>query len=204
MPKLLHARPALDAHEAYRVRKLATSTHAPADWIIHAKMIVHSWEGLRTTAIAAALHCHVQTVRERIQAFNERGLDGLGLRPGGGRKPRLTEVERSTILALVKTIPPGKPGYARTGAFEAEDERAEAPAEWTLDTLTAAARAHGIQVARSQVRCIFLREGVRWRRTPPWATSSDPGFVPQGPRSSPAPPTHRRARRSSASMHWGR
>ena len=204
MPKLLHARPALDAHDAHQVRKLATSTHAPADGIFHAKMIVRSWEGLRTTVIAAELHCHVQTVRERIQAFNERGLEGLGMRPGGGRKPRLTELERSTILALVQTIPPGKPGYARTGAFEAADERAEAPAEWTLDTLTAAARARGIQVARSQVRCIFRREGVRWRRTHPWATSSDPDFVPKGPGSSPATPTHRRARRSSASMNWGR
>ena len=103
------------------------------------------------------------------------------MRPGGGRKPRLTERERSTILALVKTIPPGKPGYARTGEFEAADERVEAPAEWTLDTLTAAARARGIHVARSQVRCIFLREGVRWRRTHPWATSPIPASSQKGP-----------------------
>lgn len=204
MPKLLQARPAMDAREAHQVRKLAASTHAPADWIVHAKMIAGSWDGARTSTIAAELGCHPQTVRERFHAFNERGLEGLGMRPGGGRKPRLSELERSTILALVKTIPPGKPGYARTGEFEAEDARAEAPAEWTLDTLTAAARARGIQVARSQVRCIFRREGVRWRRTHPWATSTDPDFVPKGPRSSPATPTHRRARRSSASMNWGR
>jgi transposase len=184
MPKRLQARPAVDAREARQVHKLATSTHAPADWIFHAKMIQRSWEGARPTAIAAELRCHAQTVRERIQAFNERGLEGLGMRPGGGRKPRLTEVERSTILALVKLPPPGKPGYARTGEFAAEDERAEAPAEWTLDTLTAAARARGIQVARSQVRGIFLREGVRWRRTHPW------------PSSSRSTPTHRLARRS--------
>jgi transposase len=196
MPKLLQARPALDAREAHQVRKLATSIHAPADWIFHAKMILRSWDGARTTAIAAELRCNPQTVRERIQAFNERGLQGLGMRPGGGRKPRLTELERSTILGLVKTTPPGKPGYARTGEFEAADERAEAPAEWTLDTLTAEARARGIQVARSQVRCIFLHEGVRWRRTHPWATSTDADFVPKGPRSSRSTPTHPPARRS--------
>src|SRR5258707_1855702 len=139
MPKLLQARTAVDAREAGQVHKLATSTHAPADGIFHAKMIVRSWEGARTTAIAAALGCHAQTVRERIQAFNARGLQGLGMRPGGGRKPRLTELERSAILALVKLPPPGKPGYERTGGFEAADERAQAPAEWTLDTLTAPA-----------------------------------------------------------------
>ena len=56
MPKLLHARPALDAHEAHQVRKLATSTHAPADWIIHAKMIACTvGKAPRTTAIAAAV-----------------------------------------------------------------------------------------------------------------------------------------------------
>jgi transposase len=176
--------------------------HAPADGIFHAKMIVRSWEGARTTTSAAELRCHAQTVRERIQACNARGLEGLGMRPGGGRKPRLTELERSTILALVKLPPPGKPGYERTGEFEAEDERAEAPAEWTLDTLPAAARARGIQVARSQVRCIFLHEGLHWRRTHPWATSTDPDFVPKGRRSSRSPPTHPPARRSCVSTSW--
>src|SRR5260370_7156299 len=106
MPKLLQARPALDAREARQVQKLATSTHSPADWIAHAQMIVRSWEGQRTRGIAAALQCHPQTVRERLQAFNARGLEGLGMRPGRGRKPRLSEAERSALIALARTPPP--------------------------------------------------------------------------------------------------
>jgi transposase len=204
MPKLLYARPAQDDHEAQHVRTLAGSRHAPADWIVHAKMILRSWAGARTTTIATELRCNAQTVRERIQAWNARGLDGLGMRAGGGRKPRLTELERSTILALVKLPPPGKPGYERTGEFEAEDERPQAPAEWTLDALTAAAQARGIQVARSQVRRIFRHEGVRWRRTRLWASSHDPDFAPKGRRSLPSTPIHRRGRRSSVSMNSGR
>ena len=192
----------MDAREARQVQKLATSTHAPADGIAQAKMMVRRWDGARTRTSAAELGCPPQTVRERCHAFNERGLEGLGMRPGGGRKPRLTELERRTIRGLVKTTPPGKPGDARTGEFEAEEERGEAPAEWTLDTLTAAARARGSQVARRQVRGIFLREGLRWRRTPPWATSTDADFVPKGRRSSPATLIHRQARRSSASTKW--
>jgi transposase len=164
-------------------------------------MVLRSWAGARTTTIAAALRCTPQTVRERIQAWNERGLEGLGMRPGGGRKPRLTEAERSTILALVKLPPPGKPGYERTGEFEAADERPQAPAEWTWDTLTAAAQARGIQVARSQVRRIFRRERVRWRRTRLWATSHDPDFAPTGRRSSPSTRTRRRGRRSFVSTN---
>lgn len=152
-----------DATEERQVRKLARSTHAPADWILHATIVARSWDGLRTRHIAEELGCHPQTVRARLHAFNDRGLDGLGMKPGCGRKPRLTQFERSTILVLVKLPPPGKPTYELTGELEAPDPHGEP--EWTLDTLTAAARERGIQVARSQVRRIFRREGVRWRRT---------------------------------------
>jgi len=203
MPKLLAARPPLDADEEGQVRRLARSLHAPADWVWHAKMVARSWDGLRTRTIAEELGCHPQTVRERLLAFNARGLDGLGMKPGSGRKPRLSEAERSAIIALARMTPPGKlvpePG---SGELQAHDE--EGVAEWTLDALAEAARSQGIQVARSQVRRILLAERVRWRRTRLWATSSDPDFAPKGRRSSPSTPTHRRGRRSSALTSSGR
>ncbi len=205
MPKHLAARPPLDAAEERHVRKLAHSAHAPADWIVHAQMVARSWDRLRTRQIAEELGCHPQTVRDRLHAFNDRGVDGLGIKPGSGRKPRLTQLERSTILALVKRPPPGKPTYERTGELAAPDPQAEP--EWTLDTLTAAAQERGVQVARSQVRRIFRREGVRWRRTRLWATSTDPDFVPgvpKGPGSSRSTPRRPRARRSSASTNSAR
>jgi transposase len=121
------------------------------------------------------------------------------MKPGGGRKPRLTEQERSTILYLIHLSPPGQPTYEPTGELHVDDPQGEV--EWTLDALTAMARKHGIQVARSQVRRIFRREGVRWRRTRLWATSKDPDFVPKGQRSSASPPTHRREPPSSVSTN---
>lgn len=199
MPKQLTARQPHDAREERQVRKLAHSAHAPADWILHAQMVARNWDGLRTRQIADKLACHPQTVRDHLHAFNERGVDGLGMKPGSGRKPRLTEQERSTILALVKLPPPGKPTYELTGELAAPDPDGEP--EWTLDALTATAREQGIQVARSQVRRIFVREGVRWRRTRLWATSKDPDFAPKERRSSRSTPTHHRARRSSASTN---
>ena len=107
MPKLLRANAPQDSSEERQVRRLAGSRHAPGDWIRRAKMIVRSWEGLRTTEIARELACHLQTVRERIARFNAEGIEGLGDRPGPGRKPRLTEAERSQIIALAKGPPPG-------------------------------------------------------------------------------------------------
>jgi hypothetical protein len=58
MPKLLHARPPRDETERRLVCKLATSRHAPADWVWHAKMITRSWEGARTSTIAAEVGSH--------------------------------------------------------------------------------------------------------------------------------------------------
>jgi transposase len=152
MPKHLAARRPLDAHEERQVRKLTHSVHAPADWSFHAKIVARSWDGLRTRQIAEELGCHSETVRHRLHAFKEQGLDGLGMLPGSGRKPRLTPLECSTILALVKLTPPGKPTYELTGELEAPDP--EGTSEWTLDTLAAAARERGIQVARDPAaRC---------------------------------------------------
>jgi transposase len=182
MPKLLQARAPRDDAEERVIRKLAASRHAPGDWITRAKMIAFSWDGWRTTAIAAELLCHPQTVRERIVRFNAEGVDGLGDRLGSGRKPRLTQTDTSRIVALVATPPPGRLQRQSDGSLEAEDD--DAQAHWTLDTLVEAAHALGIQVERSQVRRILLAEGVRWRRPRSWARSTDPDFVPKGRRSS--------------------
>ncbi|WP_131770119.1 helix-turn-helix domain-containing protein [Candidatus Protofrankia californiensis] len=189
MPKLLYARPPANAEEEQKIRKLAGSRHAPGDWIMRAKMIVASWDGERTSTIAARLGCHMQTVRERLARFNAEGLDGLGDRPGAGRKPRITEDERGRIIALARADPPGRPVRDDTGELSAADETG--PPQWTLNTLTETAQAEGIQIQRSQVRRILLAEKVRWRHTRSWAASQDPDFVPQGRRSSSSTPTRR-------------
>ena len=182
MPKLLQARPPHDDAEERTVRKLAASRHAPGDWIMRAKMIALSWDGWRTTTIAVELQCHPQTVRERITHFNAEGVDGLGDRPGAGRTPRLTEDARSRIVALVATVPPGRLTRHADGRLEAEDT--DAAARWTLDTLVEVLNAQGVQVKRSHVRRILRAEGVQWRNTRSWATSTDPDFVPKGRQSS--------------------
>jgi len=199
MPKHLQARQALDEREERQVRRLAGSHHAPADWKFHAQMVVESWAGKTPQEIATMLSCHPRTVRIYLNRFNAEGINGLGMREGAGRKPRLTEQERSRILALVKQPPPGKlERYAET--LEARDETGSA--QWSLDALTEAAHAAGIQVHRSQIRRIYLREGVRWRHTHSWGSSDDPDFVPKGRRSSLTTPSHPKGRRPFAPTSW--
>lgn len=197
MPKILRARPAVDAAEERAIRKLAGARHAPADWVLRARIVSLSWEGLRVPAIARQLGCHEQTVRRWLMRFNAAGVDGLADLGGQGRKRRITEAERSRVLALVKQSPPGRAVRDEAGELVTA-EPAGAP-EWTLDALTAAAQAEGIQVHRSQVRRILLAEGVRWRRTRSWVTSKDPDFAGKGRGSSPSTPSHRPGRRSCAS-----
>ena len=195
MPKLLFARPPGDAVEERGIRKLAGARHAPADWIPRAQIVALSWDGLRVPAIAAALGCSQKAVRYRLARFAAEGLDGLGDRPGPGRKPRISQAQRSQLIALVAGPPPGRLVRDGTGELAASD--ATGPAVWTLDALTAAARAAGIAIARSQVRRILLAEGARWRRPRSWATSADPEFGPKEPGSWTTTRTRRRRPRSS-------
>ena len=191
MPKFLRARAPHDDDEARKIRRLAGARHAPADWIERARIIALSWDGLGVAAIAARVGCHDNTVRRWLHRFNAAGIDGLGNRPGCGRKRRITEAERSVIIALARSVPPGRLARDAAGELSAGDERG--PAQWTLDTLAQAARAAGIAVGRSQVRRILLAEKVRWRRTRSWAASTDPEFAPKGPRSWNSTPPRRPA-----------
>ena len=193
MPKFLRARPPQDDSEGRKIRRLAGARHAPADWIERARIVALSWDGLGVAAIAARAGCHENTVRRWLHRFNAEGIDGLGNRPGAGRRRRIAEAERSAIIALARSVPPGR--LLRDGAGELSAEREDGPAEWTLDTLTEVARRAGIWVGRSQVRRILLAEKVRWRRTRTWAASTDPEFAPKGPQSWSSTPPRRPAPR---------
>src|ERR1700741_1814076 len=156
MPKFVRARPPLDYSEARKVRRLAGARHAPADWSERARIITLSWDCLAVPAIAAETGCHPNKGRRWLHRFNAAGIDGLGDRPGAGRKRRITEAQRSAIIALARSEPPGR--LDRDGAGELSAEREDGPAQWTLDALARAARDAGIPVGRSQVRRI-LRGG---------------------------------------------
>jgi transposase len=177
MPKILQARPACDDQEERWVRKMAASRHGPADWIIHAKMVARSWDGEGVEAIAKELDCSPQTVRRRLHRLETGGIEGLGDRPRTGRPRRLKTEDDSRIIALARSSLPGKLERLSSGELDVRDEQGEA--HWSLDALTHAAQEAGIQVRRSQVRRICLREGVRWRRTHSWGESDDKNFVPK-------------------------
>src|ERR671936_161348 len=190
----LYARPPTDAAEERTLRRLASARHAPASLIQRARIITESWDGASVGELAQRLGCHPKTVSKWLHRFNQtHGIDGLADLPRPGVPRRLTEHERGRIIQLAGSEPPGRLHQGGEGLLA--PARPEAPAHWTLDTLTEAAQAEGIRVGRSQVRRILLAERVRWRPTRSWATSTDPEFAPKEPASSPATPPRPRKQR---------
>src|SRR5919197_1715861 len=146
----LFARPPADATEERCVRRLAAARHAPAGWLERARIITLSWDGAQVGQIAAQLGCHPATVYRWLHRFNEHGIDGLGDLPRSGRPPRLSELERGRVIALVASDPPGRLVRQPDGTLGLDrPERADQPAQWTLDALAEAAQAAGSQVSRS-------------------------------------------------------
>ncbi|MEV7630729.1 helix-turn-helix domain-containing protein [Actinoplanes sp. NPDC089786] len=204
MPALVFARRAVDGDELARVQKLAAARHAPADWVLRARIVTLSWSGLTVPQIARRVGCHPRTVRQRLHRFNSDGVPGLGDREGRGRPRRISEQQRSQIVALVKTIPPGRLRYDRAAEMLVQADETSTAAVWTLDALTETANAKGITVGRSQVRRILLADGARWRQVRSWALSKDPDFVPKGQPLSSCIPARPTTRRSSAPTNSAR
>ncbi|MCX4461891.1 helix-turn-helix domain-containing protein [Streptomyces sp. NBC_01728] len=94
-----------------------------------------------------------KTVGCWLHGFNHSGLRGLDDLGGQGRKRRITEEGRPRIIALVKTVSPGRLRWEPVGELWAFDE--SGPPEWTLNSLAAVARTEGIAVGRSQDRRIL-------------------------------------------------
>ena len=153
MPILLFARPPVDPAEERAIRKLAGARHAPGDWIRRARMIAHSWDGLRTTQIAQRLGCHPQTVRERLHRFNAEGVDGLGDRPGPGRPRRLSEHDRGRVIALARSQPPGRLVQGGEGCWHPRSPRRRRTGPWTPWPSAPRPRASGSAAARSAASC---------------------------------------------------
>jgi len=201
MSRLVFVRSAVDGDERARVQKLAAARHAPRDWVMRARIVALSWEQLTVPEIAERVGCRPRTVRSWIHRFNADGLTGLGDRDRPGRPRRLSEDERSRIVALVKSMPPGRLHYSVAVDALAQADETSTAAVWSLDALTEAANAQGIAVGRSQVRRILLADGARWRQVRSWAVSRDPNFVPKGQPSSTSTPARPPTPRSSASTN---
>ncbi|MGW2651794.1 helix-turn-helix domain-containing protein [Streptomyces sp. NPDC001393] len=104
---VLRAGPSRDEGEQAVVHRLA-ARKAPKILVERCRMVELSWDGWLVPQIADQVGCSQKTVRRWLHRFNRSGLEGLEDLGGQGRKRRITEAERSRIIAMVKQAPPGR------------------------------------------------------------------------------------------------
>ena len=131
------------------------------------QILLASADGRQVAAIAGALSCNRQTVRNAIHAFKDHGL--ACLTPASSR-PR-------TIHAA----------FDATGAEALRDLLHRSPRDfghptsvWTLELAAEVSFAEGLTATRvsdETVRASLARLGVRWRRAKQWITSPDPRYA---------------------------
>ena len=131
-------RPAAGAWEEHAIRSLADGVGANA-WARRAQLVMAAWRGDSVTSIATKAGLTPHTVKRWLAMFDEQGVPGLMAQPGSGRRSRVSDGDRDRIVAV-----------ARKG-------------RWTLESLTEAVRAEGINLGAGQLRKILIAAGVNWR-----------------------------------------
>lgn len=131
------------------------------------QMVLASARGERVPAIARALGCGEQRVRNALHAFDETGVAALA---SGSSRPH-------TIHAA---FDPGAAERLRSLLHRCPREFGHPTSLWTLELAAETAYAEGITAQRvtgETVRATLVRLGIRWRRAKSWITSPDPAYT---------------------------
>jgi len=146
---------------------LLAGLHSPAAFTLRrCQILLASARQEHVPAIARALGCNTQTVRNAIHAFNRSGLDALS--EGSSRPHRLTAAFDAVAAERLRALLPQSPR-----AFN------KPTSVWTLDLLAEVSLTEGIvteRVTGETIRVTLRRLGVRWQRAKGWITSPDPAY----------------------------
>ena len=131
------------------------------------QVVLASARGERAPAIAHHLGCDDQTVREAIQAFNERGAAAL---QRGSHRPKII---RAAFDAA---------GAERLRAVLHQSPRTfgKPTSLWTLDLAAEVSFEQGLtpeRVSDETIRLTLKRLGIGWKRAKKWIASPDPEYA---------------------------
>jgi transposase len=147
---------------------LIAGVHSPAAFTLRrCQILLASARQEHVPAIARALGCDTQTVRNAIHAFNRLGLDALS--EGSSRPRRIAVAFDATAAERLRALLHQSPRLF-----------GEAASIWTLDLAAAVCLREGIIPARvtgETVRVTLKRMGGRWQRAKQWITSPDPAYT---------------------------
>jgi transposase len=135
------------------------------------QIVLASARGEHAPAIARALGCTAQTVRNAIRAFDRDGVAAL--------------VEGSSRPHTVRTAFAADSAERLRGLLHRSPRDFGHPTGvWTLELAAETAYAEGITATRvsdETVRATLARLGIRWRRAKDWITSPDPAYAKKKP-----------------------
>lgn len=147
---------------------LEEALHSPVSFTLRRAQIVRlSAQGRPPREIAAALGCVVQTVRNALHAFNERGHESLRPEKSGPKAPEriFDEATRERLMAL---------------AHESPRRFGKTRSNWTLPLLAEVAFEEGLTdvvVSHETLRQTILALGSSWQRAKHWIQSPDPQYA---------------------------
>jgi transposase len=123
--------------------------------------------GQYAPAIAQAVGCDDETVRDVIRAFNERGLKCLG-RQSSRPHTIHTAFSDATLLRLKDLLHESPRKYGKNTSV------------WTLELAGEVSLEQGLtseRVSGETIRTVLKRLGIGWQRAKHWITSPDPAYA---------------------------
>jgi transposase len=164
MKPFIYVRPPTDAERA----ALEAGLRSTAAFVLRRCQIVLASAGRQQVpAIARALGCDEQTVRNAIHAFNARGVACLDK---GASRPH-------TIHAA---FAPDTADRLRDLLHRSPRDFGQPTSVWTLELAAEVSFAQGLtptRVSGETIRATLRRFGLRWQRAKHWITSPDPRYT---------------------------
>jgi len=131
------------------------------------QIVLSSSRGEHAPAIAQALGCDDETVRDVIQAFNARGTGVLERR--SSRPHQLHTAFSDEAAERLKGL-----------LHESPRQFGKETSVWTLELAAQVSFEQGLsayRVSDETVRTALMRLGIRWLRAKDWITSPDPAYA---------------------------
>lgn len=132
------------------------------------QIILASARHERAPAIAVALGCSDQTVRDTIRAFEEQELATFLTRSSSRPKRLRTKLDPANAERLTTLLHTSPRSFGKPTSI------------WTLDLAAEVAFAQGLTtelVSGETIRMTLRRLGLRWTRAKHWITSPDPEYA---------------------------
>ena len=131
------------------------------------QILLASARGETVPAIARALACNEQTVRNALHAFGRRGVAAL-------------QAGSSRAHTIHVAFDPKRAEGLRSLLHHSPRQFGKPTSLWTLELAADVSFAQGLtsrRVSGETIRATLARLGVRWRRAKHWLTSPDPAYA---------------------------